>query len=156
MTTTTIAFTVPVSLVRAFEYVSDPERFSDWSENIFSSSLMKKEETFYIKIKFWIFGLRSEYKILESQYPNRFVVNFKNSVLNLRETFSLYPDPKGSDTDTKILFTSQLELSGIAKLLLPWIYPKAGERIRKDIRKLQENLSQGKVLGARNFQVIKG
>ncbi|TGK07824.1 polyketide cyclase [Leptospira semungkisensis] len=156
MATTTIAFTVPVSLIRAFEYVSDPEHLSDWSENVFPSSKIKKEEEFYVKIKFWIFKFKSEYKILESQYPNRFVVNLKNGLLNFRETFSFYPDPKGSDTDTKILFTSQLELSGFARLFFPWIHPKAGEKIRKDIRKLQENLSQGKVLGARNFQVIKG
>ncbi|TGK62555.1 polyketide cyclase [Leptospira wolffii] len=155
MATTTIAFTVPVSLIKAFEYVSNVERLPDWSDNIF---LFRKLETksYKVKLKFWIFRIESQYEIIESKYPSRFVTTLKNRFLDFRETFSFYPDPKGSDTDTKILFTSQLELSGSARILNPWIRSKVGEKIRKDIRKLQETLSHGKALGTRNFQVISG
>lgn len=154
MATTTIAFTVPVSLVRAFEYVSNVDKLSDWSENI-QLPIKLETRTYRVKLKLWLFDVESQYEILESKYPSRFVTSLKNRFLDFRETFSFYPDPKGSDTDTKILFTSQLELSGSVKILDPWIRNKVGEKIRKDIRKLQETLSQGRALGARNFQVIK-
>ncbi len=155
MATTTIAFTVPISLIKAFEYVSNVERLPDWSEHILISQKLETK-IFRVKVKFWIFKIESEYRILESKYPNRFVSNLKNRFWNFRETFSFYPDPKGSDTDTKILFTSHLELSGSAKIFNPWIRSSVAEKIRKDIRKLQETLSQGKTLPARNFQVIDG
>ncbi|TGL59042.1 SRPBCC family protein [Leptospira sarikeiensis] len=154
MATTTIAFTVPISLGRAFDYVSNFERMSDWSKNILSFKKIESTPGFQIGTKLWIFNFKYECQILESKYPSRLVLRIKNRFSESTETFCFYPDPKGSDTDTKILFTSQMELSGFSKLFRSWIYPKAFENTRKSIRKLQEILSQGKVLGARNFQVI--
>ncbi|TGK44632.1 LIC13081 family protein [Leptospira andrefontaineae] len=154
MATTTIAFTVPISLSRAFDYVSNFERLPDWSGNILSFKKNESTPSFQVKTKFWFFSCKFEYQILESKYPSRLVIRIKSRFSDQTETFSFYPDPKGSDTDTKILFTSQMELSGFSKVFRSWIFSKAFENTRKDIRKLQEILSQGKTLGIRNFQVI--
>ncbi|TGN03227.1 LIC13081 family protein [Leptospira dzoumogneensis] len=154
MATTTIAFTVPISLSRAFDYVSNFERLPDWSGNILSFKKNESTPGFQVKSKFWFFAYKFEYQILESKYPSRLVLRIKSRFSDQTETFSFYPDPKGSDTDTKILFTSQMELSGLSKIFRSWIFSKVFENTRKDIRKLQEILSQGKTLGIRNFQVI--
>ncbi|MCR1794640.1 MULTISPECIES: SRPBCC family protein [unclassified Leptospira] len=154
MATTTIAFTVPISLSRAFDYVSNFERFPDWSGNILSFKKNESTSGFQVKVRFWFFPCKFEYRIIESKYPSRLVFRIKSRFSDQTETFSFYPDPKGSDTDTKILFTSQMELSGLYKIFGSWIFCKIFKNTRRDIRKLQEILSQGKILGIRNFQVI--
>jgi hypothetical protein len=94
MATTTIAFTVPISLSRAFDYVSNFERFPDWSGNILSFKKNESTSGFQVKVRFWFFPCKFEYRIIESKYPSRLVFRIKSRFSDQTETFSFYPDPK--------------------------------------------------------------
>ncbi|EPG73339.1 polyketide cyclase/dehydrase and lipid transport [Leptospira fainei serovar Hurstbridge str. BUT 6] len=155
MLTTTIAFTVPSPLAKAFNYVSDLENLPEWESYILECKRVPGTNKYELKVGIGFWKLTSCYNLEEERYPTRLVITKENRFLQLRDTYTFYPDPKGTDTDTKIVFTNRFRIKRLGCLLNVWAHRKIRDRICKDMRSLQETLSQGKTIRSRSFQVIK-
>lgn len=82
MLTTTIAFTVPSPLAKAFNYVSDLENLPEWESYILECKRVPGTNKYELKVGIGFWKLTSCYNLEEERYPTRLVITKENRFCN--------------------------------------------------------------------------